>query len=154
MMNSRTENLISAWLGDTDDMNGNGQCCILMQQCLCRTQRARSATGPSPPPTTGAPWVSYWCMTSPTRSLSAACMTGESFHSVHDWWVVQQRPWLVSCSAACMTCKCVIRVQYNHDCQQSAWLVRCLLRGWLVSLPAHCMIGESVSRVHGWWVYQ
>ena len=27
----------------------------------------------------------------------------ESFSSVHDWWVYQQRAWLVSLSAACMT---------------------------------------------------
>lgn len=43
----------------------------------CRTQRARSATGLSPLHTTEEPWALSSCMTSPTKSPSAPCRTGE-----------------------------------------------------------------------------
>nr|XP_046177254.1 uncharacterized protein LOC124009479 isoform X2 [Oncorhynchus gorbuscha] len=36
----------------------------------------RSATGPSPRPTTEEPWASSSCMTSPTRTHSTPCRTG------------------------------------------------------------------------------
>jgi len=52
--------------------------CARVCVCVCRTQPARSATGPSPRPTTAAPWASSSCTTSPTRSPSAPCRTGES----------------------------------------------------------------------------
>merc|ERR1719443_701322 len=35
--------------------------------CRSGTRRARRGSGPSPRPTTGAPWASCWCTTSPTR---------------------------------------------------------------------------------------
>ena len=44
---------------------------------IWRTPLARRGTAPSPLPTTGGPWASYWCMTSPVRSHSAAFMIGE-----------------------------------------------------------------------------
>lgn len=44
---------------------------------LYRTQQDRNATEPSPLPTTAEPWASSSCTTSPTRSLSLQCKTGE-----------------------------------------------------------------------------
>ena len=43
---------------------------------LPRTQQGKSGTGPSRQPTTGAPWASSSCTTSPTRSPSMLCRTG------------------------------------------------------------------------------
>lgn len=45
---------------------------------LARTRRARSATGPSPRPTTAEPWASCLCTTWPTKSPLPQCKTGES----------------------------------------------------------------------------
>lgn len=50
---------------------------------MCRTQQARSDTGPSPLPTTVGLWASFSCTTSPMRSLSAPCRTGESRWSAY-----------------------------------------------------------------------
>lgn len=43
---------------------------------LCRTRPDRRGTEPSPLPITEGPWDSFWCTTSPMRSLSTASKTG------------------------------------------------------------------------------
>ena len=48
------------------------------------TRRDRRGSGPSPPPTTGAPWASCWCTTSRTRRASTTSRTGsETSRSTH-----------------------------------------------------------------------
>lgn len=47
-----------------------------------RTRQARNVTGPSRRHITGAPWVSYSCMTSQMKSPSTAYRTGEFFSFV------------------------------------------------------------------------
>lgn len=44
---------------------------------LNRIQLGRSVTAPLPQPTTAAPWVSFWCMMSPTRTASTLCRIGK-----------------------------------------------------------------------------
>lgn len=51
--------------------------------CVFRTLLARSATGRSPQLTTGEPWASSSCMTSPTTSPSTPSKTGEGCLSMH-----------------------------------------------------------------------
>lgn len=60
---------------------GVKQMCNPLSVFVSRTQLGRSATAPSPQPTTVVPWASYWCMTSPMRSPSTPSRTGMSLLS-------------------------------------------------------------------------
>ena len=109
---------------------------------MCRILLDRSAIVQSPLPTTGGPWASSSCMTSPTRSLSAVSMTGELLQSLSrvrvnvelHTGVVQLCSWLVS---------------YSSLWAVSAWM---LSYRSCSTVPMTCELQQSFSSVRECWV--